>query len=662
MSQIFLNLVNISITASWLVLAVIILRFLFKKAPKSIICVLWGLVAVRLIFPFSIESPLSLVPSGETIPLDIEYSKTPTIDTGITSLNTAVNPIIQENFTPSDELTSMNPIQLPIHIGAYLWQIGIVIMALYAIISYIRIKLKVREAIKIDGNVYECDRIPSPFILGVIRPHIYLPSSLSEEAANHVISHEKAHLKRLDYIWKPLGYILLTVYWFNPVLWIAYILLCRDIEYACDEKVVKTMNLDAKKEYSTTLLNLSVHNRYVTACPLAFGESGVKGRIKSVLNYKKSAFWVIMIAIILCIALAVCFLTNPVSNNNTVKHHVFFANSDFSNPVLTLFDKNRFAINYTVGSTGKYEHINNDLVLYSDDGKYTYVFTVDNENLIFNADASLVAPEFPAFDGAVFEYISKENPIREIYYDINNDGSLELCTISDAHSTNVSSYNFNVHYNNQDYTTVDSISFICNFEPGLIIRDGKLMIRGYLQPLYTDVYAPIIRHLNVDIIEDQIQFTENYDLFVGYPEDIPYHMIVIEDEISDMKDGMNDDILKEYYKQDIEDVMNLTTAKHIVIRYFDYDFNSDGLTDKFVIIASPIHSGSGGDSIDILINNGDGTYSNVSGYVMRILDESDQPSFPIYISTQTNGYHDIIIFGEQTRTLSFNGEKYVISF
>ena len=315
LSKTFLHLINVSIMASWLVLAIMLFRLVFKKAPKYITCALWALVAIRLIFPISIESPVSLIPSEETIPLEIEYSQAPALDTGIDSLNIVVNPIIQDNFTPSDELTSINPIQLPIYIGAYLWQIGIVVMMLYALISYIRIRLKVRERVKTEKHIYICDRIPSPFILGIIRPNIYLPSHINEEDSAFVIAHEKAHIQRLDHIWKPLGYVLLTIYWFNPLLWLGYILLCRDIEYACDEKVVKTMSLDAKKEYSTTLLNLSVHNRYVTACPLAFGESGVKGRIISVLNYKKPTFWVILVALILCVIMTVCFLTNPVTKS-----------------------------------------------------------------------------------------------------------------------------------------------------------------------------------------------------------------------------------------------------------------------------------------------------------------------------------------------------------
>lgn len=398
----FLQCLNMSITATWLVLAVIILRFLLKKAPKYIICILWALVAVRLIFPFSIESPLSLIPSGATIPPDIEYTQTPQIDSGITSIDTAVNPIIQKNFTPSNELTSMNPIQLPIYIGSYIWQIGIVIMFLYAFISYVRIRLKVRESLKVDGNVYQCDHIPSPFILGVIKPKIYLPATLTDEQTEFVVAHERAHLKRLDHIWKPLGYLLLTVYWFNPVLWLAYILLCRDIEYACDEKVVKSMNLDAKKEYSTTLLSLSIHRPYVTACPLAFGESGVKSRIKSVLNYKKPAFWVIAISIVLCIVMVVCFLTNPVtdadfsteSEINSSTNEYYFASTD---------DNGSYLIIMLVPKHGTYWIHRKDILICDPMGTYTkdgdtltllpfnnktYIFSITEDSIIFDSKKS----------------------------------------------------------------------------------------------------------------------------------------------------------------------------------------------------------------------------------------------------------------------------------
>lgn len=307
----FLNLVNMSITASWLALAVILLRLLLKKAPKAISVALWAIVAVRLIFPFSIESVLSLVPSAKTIPQEIVFAKEPVIDSGVDSINRVVNPIITETFAPSNELTSINPIQVFFAIAENLWILGMLAMAMYALISYVRLRMRVREAVKTEKNIYICDNIPSPFILGVICPRIILPSSMNKEDIEYVVAHERAHLRRLDHLWKPLGFLLLSVYWFNPILWIAYILLCRDIELACDERVIRDMNADDKKAYSTALLNCSMPRRMISACPLAFGEVGVKKRIKSVLNYKKPAFWIIIVSTVLTVALAVGFLTNP---------------------------------------------------------------------------------------------------------------------------------------------------------------------------------------------------------------------------------------------------------------------------------------------------------------------------------------------------------------
>ena len=312
MEAVFLKILNMSITASYLVLAVILARLLLKKAPKFITVILWGLVAVRLVCPFSIDSILSLIPSAETVPADIMYAETPQITSGISQVNTAVNNIILPAVTP-DATYSVNPMQVVIFVASIVWLIGIAAMLLYTLISYIRIRLKVREAVKSQDNIYECDRIDTPFILGIIKPRIYLPSAMAECDREYVIAHEHAHIKRRDYLWKPLGFLLLAVYWFNPVLWVAYILLCRDIELACDEKVIKEMGEQNKKPYSEALINCSVPRKMIAACPLAFGETGVKARIKSVLNYKKPAFWVIIISLVLSIAVAACFMTNPLA-------------------------------------------------------------------------------------------------------------------------------------------------------------------------------------------------------------------------------------------------------------------------------------------------------------------------------------------------------------
>lgn len=310
MENAFLKLLNMSITASWLVLAVILLRLLLKKAPKAIMVVMWALVGIRLICPFSFESVLSLIPSSETVPSDILYTATPTIYSGIPTLNSAVNPIIAGSLSP-DTGDSINPMQVVVFTATVIWIAGIAAMLLYTVISYLRIHRNVREAAPLKDGVWLCDRVDTPFILGIIRPRIYLPSNINIGDMKYVIAHEKSHLKRFDHLWKPLGFLLLTVYWFNPILWLAYILLCRDIESACDEKVLADMGSEIKKSYSDALINCSVPRKMITACPLAFGEIGVKSRIKSVLNYRKPAFWISAVAIITCLVTAVCFLTNP---------------------------------------------------------------------------------------------------------------------------------------------------------------------------------------------------------------------------------------------------------------------------------------------------------------------------------------------------------------
>ena len=311
MEAVFLKILNMSITASWLVLTVIALRFLLKKAPKAFTVILWGLVGIRLILPFSFESVLSLIPSAETVPSNFTYSSIPEIDSGIGMINSAINPLISETLAPN-EVGGVTPMEIVTLIAAIVWVTGIAAMLSYTLISYLRFRKKVREAAPLRENIYLCDGISTPFILGVIRPRIYLPSNVSEADAQHVIAHEMAHIKRRDHLWKPLGFLLLTIYWFNPVLWIAYILLCRDIELACDEKVIKDKGAQIKKSYSEALVNCSVPRKMIAACPLAFGEGSVKGRIKSVLNYKKPAFWIIIVSIIACISVAVCFLTNPI--------------------------------------------------------------------------------------------------------------------------------------------------------------------------------------------------------------------------------------------------------------------------------------------------------------------------------------------------------------
>lgn len=310
MSDLFLNILNMSIAASWLILAVVLLRFVLKKAPKWIAVLLWGIVALRLAVPFSFESALSLIPSAETFNAhNIQYG-TPAISSGIPAVNNAVNPVLGETFAPNPA-GSVNPLYVWTFIVSVIWLIGIAAMLLYAVTSYVRVHRSVAERAPYEGNIFLCDHVKSPFILGLVRPKIYLPSSMDTTAMEPVIAHEKAHLARRDHWWKPLGFLILTVHWFNPLCWIAYVLLCRDIELACDEKVIRQMDLDEKKQYSIALLECSTQRRLVTICPLAFGEVGVKERVKNVLNYKKPAFWVIVVAVVACAVVTVCFATNP---------------------------------------------------------------------------------------------------------------------------------------------------------------------------------------------------------------------------------------------------------------------------------------------------------------------------------------------------------------
>lgn len=380
MERVFLTIFGMSITASLLAVAVLVLRLLLKKAPKALFCILWGFVAIRLICPISLESPFSLVPAklatSDSVLDRVDFERirdlsAPVANSGLTQGNnivsnpeqlpaetlnvlTAKNDALSNVSTGSVSGTSSEALptalagalsdfsaadlQAPEHnlivpvpvtdttvseknvsflkgisfFASVLWPLGILGMLLYGSISYLRIRKKTKEAVYLRDTIWLCDRVASPFILGMFRPRIILPSTIQPEEAEHVVAHEQAHLKRLDHFWKPLGFLLLSVYWFNPVLWIAYIFLCKDIELACDERVIRDMDTEEIKSYSSTLLNYSISRKMISVCPLAFGEVHIKKRIKNVLHYKRPAFWVILLAVVSCITVGVCFLTNPV--------------------------------------------------------------------------------------------------------------------------------------------------------------------------------------------------------------------------------------------------------------------------------------------------------------------------------------------------------------
>lgn len=316
MSSCFLKVLNISITAGWLVLAVVLLRFALRKAPKWVCCMLWGLVALRLVLPFTIESRFSLLPSGEPVQTgsataasaaNLQTATVPheqiVLHSGFAAVDDAVNSVMTTAGT--DTIASIQ------RAAAWIWLMGVGAMLLYATVSFLHMKHKVRASIEKERNVYVCDDVVSPFILGAIRPVIYLPSGIDEKNRAHVLAHERAHIQRLDHLIKPLGFLLLSIHWFNPLIWFAFVLLSRDIEFACDEKVIARLDVEGRAAYSHTLLAFSRLGKAITVCPVAFGEVGVKERVKSVLGYKKPAIWVVLVALIAGAAVAVCFLTAP---------------------------------------------------------------------------------------------------------------------------------------------------------------------------------------------------------------------------------------------------------------------------------------------------------------------------------------------------------------
>ncbi len=329
MNRIFSILLTMSIGAAWLILIVILLRLLLKQAPKWVNCVLWGFVGLRLVCPFVPESRFSLMPGAFRMQnrygsaADLTLAQTPVsggklsqtvVDgagaAGLTGIQTGAG-TVTTGFRGEW-------IQQILSVGSILWLIGVIVLLGYAVYSYLRVRRQVSEAVWLRENFWVCDQVKSPFILGLLRPKIYLSSSMEEAQLSYVIAHEQAHLRRGDQWWKPLGFVLLMIHWYNPFVWVAYILFCRDLELACDESAVKDLTLEQRKNYSYALLSCSMQRRLVTVCPLAFGEVGVKKRVKEVLNYKKPSFWILLAAVAACVIVAVCFLTDPKEGTTVV--------------------------------------------------------------------------------------------------------------------------------------------------------------------------------------------------------------------------------------------------------------------------------------------------------------------------------------------------------
>ncbi len=312
MKDLFLKLLNSGISASWLVLAILLLRVLLKQSPRKLTCALWALVAIRLLCPISVESGLSLIPATEPIRQEAFqhiseaiFEEAPTAGVNpAENADAALSPVFDAPEAPAGSTDLLS-------IVSAIWAAGVAGMAVYAIASGISMKKRLSASLCIRKNVYSCDYIDSPFIFGIANPKIYLPSCLTGEELPYVLAHENAHLQRRDHLWKPLGFLILSIYWFHPVMWIAFRVFCRDMELACDEKVIKNLDTAGKAAYSRTLLHYSGPGIPAVG-PLAFGEKDVKHRINSILRYQPCAVWVTSIAVFASIVLAVCFLTNPV--------------------------------------------------------------------------------------------------------------------------------------------------------------------------------------------------------------------------------------------------------------------------------------------------------------------------------------------------------------
>ena len=308
MDKLFLQIVNMSITSSYVILFVILIRLLLKKAPKIYSYILWAVVFLRLIIPISFENIFSFIPiNTNTIPQDVLYTKTPEINSGIRAIDGIVNNSLAKPVVGR----GVNLMEILIDLGQVIWIIGIFGLIIYSIVSTIKLYKTLKSSRILSDGIYETNIIEIPFVLGTIKPKIYIPSGLSEREKDYIIRHEKTHIRRYDHIIKFVAFIITSIHWFNPLVWMAYLLMSKDMELSCDEAVIKEMGNSIKKDYSTSLLKLSTSKRMVVGSTLAFGGKATKNRIKNILNYKKPKFWVSIIAIITIVVVAIGLLSNP---------------------------------------------------------------------------------------------------------------------------------------------------------------------------------------------------------------------------------------------------------------------------------------------------------------------------------------------------------------
>jgi beta-lactamase regulating signal transducer with metallopeptidase domain len=305
----FIQVLNMSLTASSIIVFVLVARLLLKKAPKIFSYALWSVVFFRLLCPISFESMFSFLPiNASSISTNTVYSETPQISTGIAAVDNAINPILP---APTNGASEDNPLLIAATIGEGLWLLGVVILLLYSIVSFLRLRKRLIGAVKLQGNIFLADHIASPFVIGLFHPKIYLPSTLAEQEQSYIILHEQTHIRRFDHVMKIIAFTALCIHWFNPLVWIAFTLTIKDMEMSCDESVMRRLGANIREEYSASLLSLATGRKIIAGTPLAFGEGDTKSRIKNMLRYKKPALWVMLAALIAVAAIFIAFASNP---------------------------------------------------------------------------------------------------------------------------------------------------------------------------------------------------------------------------------------------------------------------------------------------------------------------------------------------------------------
>ena len=556
----FTEILNLSISASFLVLAVVLLRLVLKKAPKAFHCALWALVALRLLCPVSFESELSLLPSREVIPQEYLTMEPDRIDAPA-RLEIVTNPVYDSPVTIQAD-TTVERVQSWDLMATLVWLTGMAAMGIYALYSYLSLRFRVRMAGWVRENVYDCDELSSPFILGILRPRIYLPSGLDADTKTHVLAHERAHLKRLDHLWKPLGFALLTVHWFNPVMWLAYILLCRDIELACDERVIRKLDRGSIRAYSEALVRCSVSHRMIAVCPLAFGEVGVRSRIRSMLRYKKPGFWILLTAVVAGNAQAVCFLTDPKEQPRTAeqiwdREGFVITSSEVTEQELTL-EAGALPEDVLNGREHTFEPDAIVLCQFDSTSFYVHSARMSGDELLLSvrlshriAEAGSILLPFDPLDDSVDHFVHMES----------SDVKDALSTYPDTATIRGKGRDsFDLCIKTEDYRQMRG--------------DIHFQVGGIYQVTYAQEDTPICQILEREYRVEEIRFTHPTEGFPYKPEQLPTYAVraALSGELY-LATAAENASVQSYGNEGVLEELQLTKEN------FDDRFPSDGWTD-----------------------------------------------------------------------------------